>query len=94
MRSPLVWAVLFGILVVCPPRPVRATPGEPFYFEDAEVSTVVKHVGKITGLTFLFDPEQVKGRITVLSPKSVSPTEALELLKSALAFHLWPSGGR
>jgi general secretion pathway protein D len=87
VRSPLAWTVLLGVLVVCPPGPVRAAPAEPFGFENAEVSTVVKHVGRLTGLTFLFDPEQVKGRITVLSPKSVSPAEALELLKSALALH-------
>ena len=87
MRSPLAWTVLLGVLVVCPPGPVRATPAEPFGFENAEISTVVKHVGRLTGITFLFDPEQVKGKITVLSPKSVSPAEALELLKSALALH-------
>jgi general secretion pathway protein D len=87
MRSLLTWIVLLGVLAVCPPGPARATPAEPFGFEDAEVSTVVKHVGRLTGITFLFDPEQVKGKITVLSPKSVSPAEALELLKSALALH-------
>jgi hypothetical protein len=29
----------------------------------------------------------VKGRITLLAPKPVSPAETLELLKSALALH-------
>lgn len=85
MRSPLAWTVLMGVLVVGPPGPARATPADSFDFENVEVSTVVKHVGRLTGITFLFDPEQVKGKITVLSPKSVSPDEALELLKSALA---------
>jgi general secretion pathway protein D len=87
MRSSLAWTVLLGVLVVCPPGPARATPAEPFGFENADVSTVVKHVGRLTGISFLFDPEQIKGKITVLSPKSVSPAEALELLKSALALH-------
>jgi|SRR5919106_3121183 general secretion pathway protein D len=87
MRSPLAWTVLLGVFVVCPPGPTRATPAEPFGFENVEVSTVVKHVGRLTGITFLFDPEQVKGKITVLSPTSVSPAEALELLKSVLALH-------
>jgi len=76
-----------AVLIVCPPEPARVTPAEPLSFEDAEVSTVVKHVGKLTGITFLFDPEQVKGRITILSPNSVSPEEALEVLKSALAVY-------
>jgi general secretion pathway protein D len=85
MRLALAWAVLLGVLVLCRPAPVLPTPAEPLSFENAELSTVVRHVGRLTGLTFFFDPEQVKGKITVLSPKSVSPTEALELLKSALA---------
>jgi general secretion pathway protein D len=85
MRSRLAWTVFFVVLVVCPPGLARATPAEPFSFENADLSTVVKHIGRLTGLTFLFDPDQVKGKITVLSPKSVSPPEALELLRSALA---------
>jgi general secretion pathway protein D len=87
MRSALAWAILLGVLVLCRPAPVQPAPAEPLSFENAELSTVVKHIGGLTGLTFLFDPDQVKGRITVLSPKSVSPAEALELLKSALALH-------
>jgi general secretion pathway protein D len=88
MRSRLAWwTVLLGVLVLCRPGPVQAAPAEPFGFENAELSTVVKHIGRLTGLTFLFDPDQVKGKITVLSPKSVSPAEALELLRSALTLH-------
>jgi type II secretory pathway component GspD/PulD (secretin) len=58
-----------------------------FTFENAEIHAVVKQVAALTGITFLFDPEQVTGKITLLSPKDVSPTAALELLKSALALH-------
>jgi general secretion pathway protein D len=83
----LAWTALLGVLLVGPAGPARAAAAEPFGFENAEVSTVVAHVGRLTGITFLFDPEQVKGKITILPPKSVSPTEALELLTSALALH-------
>ena len=65
----------------------QTTRSGPLSFENADIQTVIKHVGRLTGLTFLFDPEQVKGKITLLSPKSVLPAEALELLKSALALH-------
>jgi general secretion pathway protein D len=58
-----------------------------FTFENADIQIVVKQVAALTGITFLFDPEQVKGKITLLAPKGVSPAEALELLKSALALH-------
>ncbi len=55
--------------------------------EGVDIQTVVKQVAALTGITFLFDPERVKGKITLHSPRSVSLAEALELLKSALALH-------
>ncbi len=79
--------VFLCLLVVSAAGPARATTSEPFTFENADIRTVIKQVAALTGITFLFDPEQVKGKITLLSPKSVSPTEALELLRSALALH-------
>lgn len=56
-------------------------------FENADLHQVIKQVGEFTGTTFLFDPEQVKGKITLLPTKAVSPAEALRLLQSALALH-------
>ena len=79
-------AVFLGLLV-CLTGPARATPQSTFRFENADIQAVVEHVGQLTGITFLFDPERVKGKITLLAPRSVSPAEALDLLKSALALH-------
>lgn len=56
-------------------------------FENAALHQVIEQVGEFTGTTFLFDPEQVKGKITLLPAKAVSPAEALRLLESALALH-------
>jgi type II secretory pathway component GspD/PulD (secretin) len=64
-----------------------ASPSGLISFENADVQTVIKEVAALTGITFLFDPEQVRGKITLLSPKDVSPTEVLDLLRSALALH-------
>jgi len=50
---------------------VADTPGL-FTFENADIQTVVKQVATLTGITFLFDPNQVKGKITLLAPTSVS----------------------
>jgi general secretion pathway protein D len=58
-----------------------------FTFENVEIRMVLKKVSELTGTTFLFNPEEVKGKITLLSPKKVSPEEALRLLQSALALH-------
>lgn len=85
--SRLITPVVLGLLVVFATGPALAEPPGPFTFENADIRTVVKQVATLTGTTFLFDPEQVKGKITLLPPKDVSPTEALELLRSALALH-------
>jgi type II secretory pathway component GspD/PulD (secretin) len=82
--------VVLALGILAAPLAVGAqqiTPSGPLSFENADIQTVIKHVGGLTGITFLFDPEQVKGKITLLSPKSVLPAQALELLKSVLALH-------
>ncbi len=94
MRSPrhfsllgatLLTGVSLCLLFVSAAGPALADTSGLFTFENADIQTVVTQVAALTGITFLFDPEQVKGRITLLAPKGVSPAEALELLKSALA---------
>ena len=96
MRSPrhfslldatLLTGVFLCLAFVYAAGPALAATSQPFTFENADIQTVVKQVATLTGITFLFDPEQVKGKITLLSPNGVSTTEALELLKSALALH-------
>ncbi len=87
LGSVLLTGVALCILFSSEVASASATSSEPLYLENVDVHTVVKQVAALTGITFLFDPEQVRGKITVLSPKGVSPTEALNLLKSALALH-------
>jgi general secretion pathway protein D len=85
--TPLLPGILLCLFLMRPLGPAWASTSEVFTFENADISTVAKEIGRFTGTTLLFDPEQVKGRITLLAPKPVSPPEALELLKSALALH-------
>lgn len=56
-------------------------------FENADIQTVIAEVARLTGTTFLFDPARITGTITVLGPDDVTPSAALELLRSALALH-------
>jgi type II secretory pathway component GspD/PulD (secretin) len=58
-----------------------------FGFENAELSAVIKKVTELTGLTFIFNPEEIKGKVTILLSRKVSSEEALRLLQSALAVH-------
>ena len=80
-------SLLLCFLLLHPAGPAWASTSGTFGFENADIAIVVKEIGRVTGTTFLFDPEQVKGKITLHAPKPVSPAEALELLKSALALH-------
>ena len=103
MRSPRPFCLLDGtlltrvvlcLLFVSAAGPALAATSGPFTFENADIQAVVKQVATLTGITFLFDPEQIKGKITLLPPNGVSPTEALELLRSALALHGYTLLGR
>jgi type II secretory pathway component GspD/PulD (secretin) len=80
--------LLVGVVALALPFLAAAQAQEaPLIFEDADVHEVIKKVSELTGITFLFDPEQVKGKITILSPKNVSSEGVLQLLQSALALH-------
>ena len=68
-------------------KPVWAINEVAFTFENVDIQTVIKKVGEFTGTTFLFDPAEVRGKVTILSPRKVSAEGALKLLESALALH-------
>ena len=69
-------------------EPVSALPSQVrFEFVDADIQVVIDAVARITGTTFVFDSTRVKGKVTVLAPRAVSPAPALGLLRSALAVH-------
>lgn len=80
------WVRLWVALVLTA-APATAGVPAPLVLENAEIHTAVDAVAQRTGTTFLFDPERVKGRITILGAGTVSPDRALELLRSALALH-------
>src|SRR5882672_2668351 len=67
--------VLLCLCLLLPLEAAGATNDVAFTFENADIQTVIKKVGALTGTTFLFDP------------RKVSPEGALQLLQSALALH-------
>jgi len=79
--------LLLSLLLLFPLGVAWATNEVTLTFENVDIRTVIKKVGELSRTTFLFDPEQVQGRITLLAPQKVSPEEALQLLQSALALH-------
>jgi type II secretory pathway component GspD/PulD (secretin) len=75
------------ILALCllAATPIPAAAQVSFAFENADIRAVIRELSAHTGIPLLFDPAEVTGRITLLAPAGVSPAEALELLRSALA---------
>lgn len=63
----------------------RAAGGAPITlnFKDADIDSVVGAFGHLLNRTFVIDP-RVRGKITLETPRPVSPAVAYELLQSAL----------
>jgi general secretion pathway protein D len=85
-----------AILAVEFPLPAGARDvGITLSFVDAELSDVVREVGKATGASFLFD-DRLRGRVTISVVNRVTPAEAVEILHAALlskGFAAVPSPG-
>lgn len=89
MNSPRLVRIGLCLLLLVATRPVGAFGATEarFTFENVDIKIVVAEVARRTGTTILFDPARVKGTITIVGPEDVTPAQALELLRSALALH-------
>ncbi|WP_426344166.1 type II secretion system secretin GspD [Pseudoduganella sp. R-32] len=67
------------------PVPAWAQPNDEaaLNFVGADIESVIKAVGHYTNITFLIDP-RVKGTLTLVSEKSITKSQAFQLLASAL----------
>lgn len=61
------FSVLLFLLGIHGP-PVAWAGEVPFSFENAELNTVIEKASELTGLAFLYDPKQVKGKISPPRP--------------------------
>lgn len=76
-----------------PPQPAPTPSAQPatpaqgqalaLNFKDADIDSVVGAFGHLLNRTFIIDP-RVRGKITLETPRPVSPARAYELLKSSL----------
>lgn len=53
-------------------------------YKDVELTELIKTVSELTGRNFIYD-EQVKGKVTIISPESMSQEEAYQLFLSVLS---------
>jgi len=52
-------------------------------FQDVDLNTVVKFMGELTGKNFLVS-DQVRGKVTIISPKKITVREAYKVFESVL----------
>ena len=52
-------------------------------FQDVDLSVVIKFMGELTGKNFLVS-DQVKGKVTIISPKKITVQEAYKIFESVL----------
>ncbi len=61
-------------------------PGEPvkLEFQNTEIGEVISTISELTGRNFLYDQDEVRGRVTVVSPVPVTIDEAFRVFESIL----------
>jgi general secretion pathway protein D len=70
-------------------------PVDNFDYPDAEILDVAKAIGKLTGRNFIYNPQDIKGRISVVSQTQITVCDAWNAFLTALnlrGFALVPSG--
>jgi len=55
-------------------------------FQDVDLNVVIKFVGELTGKNFLVS-DQVRGKVTIISPKKITVQEAYKVFESVLEMH-------
>ena len=74
-----------------PPSPPPSIPPAgslvQMQFDNIELRDLIKFVSNIMGKNFIFDENMVKGRVTILSPKSLSKDEVFRVFESVLNYN-------
>ena len=81
-------ALLLGFILsaIALPASQAADEGFELNFTDTDINAVITAVAKLTGKNFIIDP-RVKGKVTVITHKSMSKDEVYEVFQSVLKVH-------
>ncbi|TNF49419.1 MAG: type II secretion system protein GspD [Deltaproteobacteria bacterium] len=94
LATQFIIGILMFFLLLPVPGAVQAEGQVTLDFRDVELSDLVQTVSELTGKNFLYD-DRVKGKVTIVSPDSMSLEEAYQLFLSVLyvkGFTIVPSG--
>ena len=85
IHRPLTFLLL--LLLLLPLRPLPADEGRlTLDFRDTDINAVIDAVAKLTGRNFIIDP-RVKGKVTVITHKALTPDEVYQVFLSLLKVH-------
>ena len=76
------WAWLLGVLLALPAWAAPVT----LNLKDADINALVESMSVLTGKNFIVDP-RVKGRVTIISSKSMDEKELYEVFLAVLGVH-------
>lgn len=77
----------FLLLLLIVVQPIRAEEGKlTLDFRDTDINAVIDAVAKLTGRNFIIDP-RVKGKVTVITHKALTPDEVYQVFLSLLKVH-------
>src|SRR4030043_990225 len=69
--------------VKMPPKPLPEDSLITMDFQDADLNVVIKFIGELTGKNFLVS-DNVRGKVTIISPKKITVREAYKVFESVL----------
>jgi type II secretory pathway component GspD/PulD (secretin) len=95
MQLGFFWMVLVLLLLVSPrvglPQEVfpPAWGGDPqqlveLHFTNSDIEEVLRHVIQLTGWSVFYDPAQVQGKVTILTPGKIPLEQAIRLLQGVV----------
>lgn len=82
----LKWQIFFCSFFVLFSIPLKAQDSYVFNMQDADIRTMISTVSEVTGKNFIIDPN-VKGKVTIISKKSMSANEVYQTFLSLLDVH-------
>jgi hypothetical protein len=96
------YARFFTLLVLCPLLLVGAGMAQDtaelastlaphalveFNFTNSEITDVIHHLTRLTGWSVFYDPTQVRGKVTIVTPGKVPLAQAVRLLQGVTRPH-------
>jgi len=72
-----------GAEIQMPKKPLPEDALITMDFQDADLNVVIKFMGELTGKNFLVS-DQVRGKVTIISPKKITVREAYKVFESVL----------